>query len=143
MKVIDTPESITNQSDIQRQETIIHFEEGLIGFSDFKNFNLLENDYLAPFRLLRAVDSSDVGFLVLDPTNRIPEYCHLIPKREWESIGVFDRSDRLAFVTVILGPTAEKSTGNFQAPLLVNHKEMIGKQVILTDSEFSVRQPLV
>ena len=142
MRVIESPENIS-QSDIQGQETVIHFEEGLIGFSDFKNFNLLENDYLAPFQLLRAVDSSDVGFLVLDPTNRVPEYCHLIPKREWESIGVIDRNERLAFVTVILGSTAEKSTGNLQAPLLINHKEMIGKQIILTDSDFSVRQPLV
>jgi flagellar assembly factor FliW len=35
------------------------------------------------------------------------------------------------------------SCWNFDAPLLVNHKEMLGKQVILTDSEFSVRQSLV
>ncbi len=142
MKGIEAHDS-ESQSDIQGQETILHFEEGLIGFSDFKNFNLLENDYLAPFRLLRAVDSSDVGFLVLDPTNRVPEYCHLIQRREWESLGVTDRNDRLAFVTVILGSTAEKSTGNFQAPLLINAKEMIGKQIILTDSDFSVHQPLV
>ncbi len=142
MKVIESNDSVS-QSDIQGQETIIHFEEGLIGFLDFKDFNLLENDYLAPFRLLRAVESPDVGFLVLDPTNRIPQYCHLIPKREWESIGVTNRNDRLAFVTVILGSTAEASTGNFQAPLLINPQAMIGRQIILTDSDFSVRQPLV
>ena len=142
MKVVETLDR-TNQSDAKGQETIIHFEEGLIGFSGFKNFNLLENDYLAPFRLLRAVDSSDVGFLVVDPSTRTPDYCKLVPSREWESIGVSDPDDRLAFVTVILGATAEESTGNFQAPLLINHKEMIGKQVILTDSGFSVRHPLL
>ena len=142
MKVVETLDR-TNQSDAKGQETIIHFEEGLIGFSNFKNFNLLENDYLAPFRLLRAVDSSDVGFLVIDPSTRMPDYCKLVASREWESIGVTDPDDRLAFVTVILGTTAEESTGNFQAPLLINHKEMIGKQVIMTDSGFSVRHPLL
>ena len=142
MKAIETLDHV-NQSVIQGQETTIHFEEGLIGFSDFKSFNLLDNDYLEPFRLLRAVESPDIGFLVLDPTTRVPEYCHLIPNREWAAIGVTDRNDRLAFVTVILGRTSEKCTGNFQAPLLINYKEMIGKQIILTDSEFSVRQPLV
>ncbi len=142
MKVVESLDR-SNQSDVRGQETIIHFEEGLIGFSDFKNFNLLENNYLAPFRLLRAVNSSEVGFLVIDPSTRIPDYCQLIPAREWESIGVSDPADRLAFVTVVLGPTAEESTGNFQAPLLINHNEMIGKQVILTDSGFSVRQPLL
>ena len=141
MKV--APFDRNNQSDVKGQETIIHFKEGLIGFSNFKNFNLLENDYLAPFRLLQAVASSDVGFLVLDPSTRMPDYCQLVPSREWESIGVTDPAARLAFVTVILGATAQDSTGNFQAPLLINHKEMIGKQVILTDSGVFVRQPLL
>ena len=95
MNVIETLDQV-DQSDVRGQETVIHFEEGLIGFSDFKNFNPLENDYLAPFRLLRAVESSDVGFLVFDPSSRVPEYCELIPDREWASIGVTSRADRLA-----------------------------------------------
>jgi flagellar assembly factor FliW len=49
----------------------------------------------------------------------------------------------LAFVIVVIGSTPEASTGNFQAPLLINYEQMVGKQVILTDSGFSVRQPLV
>ncbi len=43
----------------------------------------------------------------------------------------------------LIGSSPESSTGNFQAPLLVNHDKMAGKQIILTDSGFSVRQPLV
>ena len=142
MNVIETLDRV-DQSDVRGQETVIHFEEGLIGFSDFKQFNLLENDYLSPFRLLRAVESSDVGFLVVDPSSRVADYSEMIPDREWESIGVTSRADRLAFVTVVLGPTAEESTANLQAPMLINTKDMIGKQVILTDSGFSVREPLL
>ena len=56
MNVIEILDQV-DHSDVRGQETVIHFEEGLIGFSNFKNFNLLENDYLAPFRLLRAVGS--------------------------------------------------------------------------------------
>jgi len=35
------------------------------------------------------------------------------------------------------------SNGYIQTPLLINYKEMTGRQVILTDSGFSVRQSLV
>jgi len=35
------------------------------------------------------------------------------------------------------------SRGNFQAPLIINYKKMIGRQLILTDVALSVRQPLV
>ena len=67
---------------------------------------------------------------MIDLSTRIPDYCRLVPSREWESIGITDQADRLAFATVILGVTAQESTGNFQAPLLINHQEMIGKQAI-------------
>ena len=76
MNVIETMDKV-DQSHVRGQETVVHFEEGLIGFSDFKHFNLLENDYLAPFRLLRAVESSDVGFLVLDPSGRVADFCEM------------------------------------------------------------------
>jgi len=125
------------------KDSIIHFEEGLIGFSECKNFVLMENAELAPFRLLQSAEKPEVGFLVLDPTVIIKDYCAAVPKREWESAGVSDDDARLAFVICIVGPTPEESTGNFQAPLIINYQLMTGRQVILTDSGFSVRQPLL
>lgn len=142
MKAIEMMD-LENGTPVQGQETVIHFEEGLIGFSDHKRFRLLENDYLAPFRLLQAEDAPEVGFLVLEPTIRVPEYCSLVPRREWGALGVENPADGLAFVTVILGSSAATSTANFQAPILINCRKMIGRQVILTDSDFSVRHPLV
>jgi flagellar assembly factor FliW len=142
MKAIETMD-LEHGASVHGQETVIHFEEGLIGFADHKRFMLLENDYLAPFRLLQAEGAPDVGFLVIEPTIRSPEYCTLVPRREWEALGVEDPADGLAFVTVILGTSAATSTANFQAPILINCRKMIGRQVILTDSGFSVRHPLV
>jgi flagellar assembly factor FliW len=128
---------------LKSKDAIIHFEEGLIGFSEFKDFVLMENDSLAPFRLLQSLESPEVGFLVLEASTLVNNYYDLVPSREWESLGVTDRIKPLAFVIVVVGSTPESSTGNFQAPLLVNYEKMVGKQIILTDSGFSVRQPLV
>ena len=142
MKAIEMMDLETGRP-VHGQETVIHFEEGLIGFADHKRFILLENEYLAPFRLLQAEDAPDIGFLVLEPTIRVAEYCSMVPRREWDALEVKEPADGLAFVTVILGSSAATSTANFQAPILVNCKKMIGRQVILTDSDFSVRHPLV
>ena len=128
---------------LQSKDAVIHFEEGLIGFSDFKDFVLMENDGLAPFRLLQSLESPSVGFLVLEASTLVSNYHELVPAREWESLGVSDHTKPLAFVIVVIGSTPEASTGNFQAPLLVNYEKMVGKQVILTDTGFSVRQPLI
>jgi flagellar assembly factor FliW len=128
---------------LKSKDAIIHFDEGLIGFSEFKDFVLMENESLAPFRLLQSLESPQVGFLVLEATALVNNYYDLVPAREWESIGVTGKTKPLAFVIVVIGNTPQSSTGNFQAPLLVNYERMVGKQIILTDSGFSVRQPLV
>jgi flagellar assembly factor FliW len=131
------------QLKLKNKDAIIHFDEGLIGFSEFKDFVLMENDSLAPFRLLQAVEAPEVGFLVLEAATLMNNYYQQVPAREWESLGIAGPVKPLAFVIVVIGSTPASSTGNFQAPLLINYEKMVGKQVILTDSEFSVRQPLV
>jgi flagellar assembly factor FliW len=145
MKAVHAVETYDPTAEIRQQnrDAIIHFDEGLVGFSECKDFVLMENPGLAPFRLLQSLESPHVGFLVLDPTILVNNYYDRIPRREWESVEVNGETKPLAFVIVVIGSTPETSTGNFQAPLLVNYDKMIGKQIILTDSEFSVRHPLV
>jgi flagellar assembly factor FliW len=125
-----------------RKDTLIRFEEGLIGFAEAKNFVLIEEKDIAPLRLMQSAGSSHVNFLVLDPRVRIADYYDQIPAREWEALGITDPSKRLAFVIVNIGLNAKESTGNFQAPILVNYETMRGRQVILTDSGFCLRHPL-
>ena len=132
-----------DRSEMETKDAVIHFDEGLIGFSECKDFLLIEKENLAPFRLLQSLDDPQIVFLVLDAAMLVSNYCYHVPTREWESIGVTGATKPLAFVIVIIGSTPETSTGNLQAPLLVNSDKMIGKQLILTDSVFSARHPLV
>src|SRR4051812_50149567 len=78
----------TTQLKLKSKDAIIHFDEGLIGFSEFKDFVLMENDSLAPFRLLQSLESPEVGFLVLEPTALVNHYYDLVPAREWQSLDV-------------------------------------------------------
>ena len=128
---------------VKNKESIIHFEEGLIGFSECKDFVLMENDNIAPFRLLQSTSKKEVGFLVLEPTSVVKGYYNCVPAREWESVGLDPADPHLAFVICVIGSLPKDSTGNFQAPLIVNYKKMTGRQIILTDAGLSVRQPLL
>ena len=126
-----------------RRNSVIHFDEGLIGFSECKDFHLMENDRIAPFRLLQSSQLKEVGFLVLEPSSVMQEYSNRIPAREWEAVGLMPDDPQLAFVICVIGRTPKDSTGNFQAPLIVNCRTMAGRQIILTDLGLSVRQSLV
>src|SRR5262245_43664082 len=79
-----------------REEDVITFDEGLVGFPGCKRFVVMENESLSPFRVLQCVDRRDVGFLVLDPRILVRSYNRSIPEEAWKSLGVAESGDRLA-----------------------------------------------
>ena len=131
------------QTKLYDKDAIVRFDEGLIGFSEFKDFVLIQAEEIKPFRLLQSADSNEIGFLVLDPRFRVVNYFDQIPLREWEAIDVTSPEKRIAVVIVNIGLHAHQMTCNFQAPLLVNYEKMTGRQIILTDSGFGIRSPLL
>jgi flagellar assembly factor FliW len=124
------------------EDSILLFEEGLIGFHDCKSFVFLGSEGIAPFRRLQSTDRSELSFMVLDPRFVLKDYLSFIPEREWEALGVEDPAAQMAVVICSIGPTPQTSTGNFQAPIIINYTKMIGRQVILSDAALSARQPL-
>jgi len=124
-------------------ERLIQFDEGLIGFYDCKNFILVEREDIAPFLWLQSTERHDVGFLVIDPALVVHDYKTIIPNREWESLGVSNSSDGQILVTCSVGPRTASSTGNLQAPLLLNYNTNSGKQIILTETGLASRHPLL
>jgi len=128
---------------MKSKDTVVHFREGLIGFPNLKNLMLVKSDRLFPFCRLQSIDSPEVGFLALEATILWNDYHEHVPLSCWESIRANSDTKTLALGLVVMGSTAETATGNFYAPILINYEQMIGKQVILTDSAFPVRHPLV
>src|SRR6266446_9578133 len=102
MKAVEAYDPTTTLK-LKSKDAIIHFDEGLIGFSECKDFVLLENESLAPFRLLQALEAPQVGFLVLDPTALVNNYYERVPARDWEALGVDQETKPLAFVIVVIG----------------------------------------
>ena len=131
-RTLTTPEDFERLLPAYRDKDVILFEEGLVGFPGAKRFILIESESVSPFRVLKCVDNPQIGFLVLDPRAVIKTYERSIPQESWRSLEVVDKSDRLTLVTA-----------NLQAPLLINHRKMLGKQLILTTARYSVTQNLL
>ena len=121
---------------------LIHFAEGLIGFTEYRDFRLLDNEALRPFSVLQCTDDNRIGFVVVDPRFVIPDYYKRIPATHWRSIGLRDPPGRLAFVVAALSRKPKDSTANFVAPLIVNPRKLIGRQIMLEDRDLSVCAPL-
>ncbi|MBI3803036.1 MAG: flagellar assembly protein FliW [Nitrospirae bacterium] len=125
-------------------ERLITFPEGIPGFPMAKQYALIENDQGHPFFWLQAVEDLELAFVVVDPLIFLPEYRPLFSPEEMKALEI-EKLDTAAVLAILTIPQDDplKLTANLRAPLVINHKTRRGKQVVLSDSTYSYREPLL
>ncbi len=125
------------------EKAIIEIQEGMLGFSQHKRYLLIENEDIQPFKWLQSIDDRYVAFPVIDPRIVMSDYPLEISQEDVRNLGIELDCDLVTLVVAIIPEDPVRTTVNFKAPLLINHRRMIGKQIILTDSDYHTMQPLV
>jgi len=125
------------------EDALIHFKEGIIGFPAFKRFVLLENPEVEPFKWLQPIEEPRISFLVISPQVVFPDYRVELPQEEKEDLGFEAQEGPLTLTITIIHPKAASASTNLLAPLVINPRNMRGKQVVLSGSGYSVEQALI
>ncbi len=126
------------------EKSIIRIQEGMLGFSELRDYVLIENPDIEPFKILQSVDDPYVAFPLIDPRLVAADYRCSVSPEDFAVLGIADLSDVvLLAVTVILDGNLADSTVNLKAPLLINQRNLKGKQIILLDSVYDTMQSLV
>jgi flagellar assembly factor FliW len=92
---------------------------------------------------MQCVDEPALAFVVADPAQMFTDYEFDIPDSEVEKLKLQTESDALVMVILTVGTGGKEITANLAAPMVVNMNEMLALQLILQDSRYQVRQPLV
>jgi flagellar assembly factor FliW len=119
----------------------IHFPEGLPAFERVCDFLLIWNEEEAPFVWLQAAKHPDLSFITIDPFLIYPDYLPDIPEEDVQKLHIESEEDvfLLSIVNVRNNPDLQ-ITANLLSPLVINWREQIGKQVILTNHQkYSVK----
>jgi flagellar assembly factor FliW len=124
------------------EKSILHLPEGMLGFSRLNRYVLVEDEEIRPFRWLQSVDDADLAFPVVDPHVLIGDYTGCIPAEELRRLEIQNPSDILTLAVVILKNKSNGASVNLKAPLLINHRKMIGRQIILTESSHQAQTQL-
>lgn len=124
------------------EEDILHFEQGLPGFEDEKQFVLLPMEG-TPFSTLQSVSTKELAFFTTNPFLFFQDYDFELVESVQKQLKIKEESDVLVQVILTIQEPLEKSTGNLQAPVVINVKENIAKQVILTDNKYRTRHELL
>ncbi|MCA9284974.1 MAG: flagellar assembly protein FliW [Phycisphaerales bacterium] len=122
-------------------ERIIRFPSGLLGFSSFTSFVLLQPDEQGVFFWLQSTQNPDLAFVVTDPTLWIPDFHANIRREQMEELGLENLSDAQVFV--IVNKRDQALTANMQGPLVINTISRSGVQLVLAEKRWTTRYELM
>lgn len=122
------------------EEKIIHFKEGIPAFEEEKEFIIILNeDKENPFHWLQSVKNSELSFVILNPFEIFSDYDILLPETAINKLNIEKEEDVIIYSMVVVPEDMIKMTTNLLGPIVINTKEMLGKQVILDDERYSTK----
>ena len=125
------------------EDEIFHFPYGIPGFEKIKNFVILPLETESPFAILQSIEQAEVGFVIALPFVFKKDYKFDLSDEDKEELKISDSEDIITYTIVTLKEPFNSSTINLQAPVVINHKLKIGKQLVLQDSSSNpLRYPI-
>jgi flagellar assembly factor FliW len=127
--------SISGQQEFVPDETNNQFfmPEGLIGLPDFNKFELIADPESLPFVVLRAIEGDEIQIPAVEPVGLVENYRLDIGDADAEMLGLVgaDANPLILNVATIKSYEPQKVTLNLAAPILINRRTRVGKQVVL------------
>lgn len=112
-------------------ENVFTFEEGLLGFEEYKKYVLISDEITEPFKWLIALEEPEIGFPIVNPWHIDIEY-NPGKKYNYEVV--------VPMVIVTIGGGVSEMTANMKAPLLLNIEDMSGEQIIIASDKYSTNE---
>lgn len=123
------------------EDRVITFPKGLLGFSTFTRYCLLEPGDDACFFWLQSVDEPGLAFVVTDPSLFVRDYAVPIRPEQMADLALARLEEAQVFV--IVNKVNGYLTGNLQGPLVVNTQTRQGEQLVLAEKRWTTRHELV
>jgi len=126
-----------------RNEDVLIFPEGPLGFPEATRFTLIEEEKSQPFMMLQSLDNPTLAFVVIDPLVARPDYHFNVTPNDLKMIKADDTESLVVYCIVTMAQDISKVTVNLQGPLVINPTERMGHQYVLVDSDYTTRETLI
>ena len=119
------------------------FRDGVLGFPGVTRFALFDNPGGGPLKWLQAMDDPALAFVCCDPTLFLPGYRAEVRREELSEISLERAEDGHVLCILVIGKNPAETTANLLGPLILNVPKRLGKQLVLSDSSYSARHPIL
>ncbi|NIA14333.1 MAG: flagellar assembly protein FliW [Nitrospiraceae bacterium] len=120
-------------------DSVLTFTQPIIGFQGFRRFVVLAGPEGSPVKWLQSTESEELAFLIMDPKIAVPDYRAEVGAAVLTELaaGSIDELDVYTLIVVPQDPSQVRT--NLRAPILVNPKQRLARQIVLDRSEYPIQ----
>ena len=126
------------QIEVGEQE-IISIPQGLLGFPEYTQYCLVDPADDTLIMWLQSLENPDLAFPVLEPKIFKETYQVKLSGSELRELKLESVNDAAVFSVLTIGEDIAQMTANLKAPLVINLKDSIAKQVVLQENEYTIK----
>lgn len=126
-----------------KEEVVLDFPVGLLGFSDLHQYHLFEPAEGYPIKFLQSVEDPEINFSCIDVAAIRPDLDIPLSDEEAQALALESSKDALVLALVVIPEDPRKMTANLAGPLVINVKRKQGRQVVLNPEQFPLKYTIL
>lgn len=123
-------------------DEIISVPSGILGFPEEQNFCLVDSGDDTLILWLQSLSNPRLAFPVLEPKIFRSEYVVRLSAAELRELKLGSIKDAAVFTILTIPSPMSEMTANLKAPIVINIKEKIAKQVVLQENDQPIKHPM-
>jgi flagellar assembly factor FliW len=124
------------------EEDVFNLRWGLPGFGFLREFVILALEEQKPYVWLQSLERPEIALPMIDPWALFDDYDPTLPAVTAAVLEIERPDDFCLMCICVVGEEAKELTVNLLAPIVFNLRLRIARQVMVEDSEYSVRTPI-
>lgn len=121
------------------KKDIIVFKEGLLGFENLKQFFIVDPGDQTLILWFQSAEDPATAFPIIEPKIFQPNYIVKLLPAELASLDLESINDASVYTILTIPKVVSEMSANLKAPIVINNKTKIARQIVLQDSKLEVR----
>ncbi|MEG1459138.1 MAG: flagellar assembly protein FliW [Acetivibrio sp.] len=124
------------------EEKIITFENGIMGFENYKRFTILydvEKEEKPSISWLQSLDEKNFALPVVNPMIVKEDYNPVVEDELLKSLGDLNEENVVILLIMTIPSDITKITANLKAPIIINSDSKKGCQIIVENQDYPIK----
>jgi len=120
-------------------EEVVTLTQPIIGFQEYRRFVLLPGPPESSLCWMQSTESGELAFLLMNPRQVITDYVVPLTPHDLSELAASNPEELEVYTLLVVPEDPAKIRTNLKAPVVINRKHRLGKQMVLDRSDYPIQ----